>query len=99
MNEIEKQFFDAFGIEPKTDKVYGMQLDYYIEDYPQITDCILLKLICYLSRYDLDLVPEHACFKDVDQLREHVLRCALRFKSGNSVPVFYMQDLQELFKG
>ena len=32
-NELEKQFFDTFGIEPR-------------EVYPQITDTMLLKLIC-----------------------------------------------------
>lgn len=49
-NELEKQFFDTFGIEPKTNQVYGMQLDYHIEDYPQITDRILLELIKILSK-------------------------------------------------
>lgn len=45
-NEIEKQFFDTFGIKGKTNKVYGVQLDYHIDVYPQITDSILLELIC-----------------------------------------------------
>lgn len=39
-NELEKQFFQCFGIEPKTNQVYGMQLDYHIDDYPQITSHI-----------------------------------------------------------
>lgn len=49
-NEIEKKFFDTFGIEEKTNKVYGVQLDYHIDDYPQITDSILLELICILNK-------------------------------------------------
>ena len=48
--KIEKQFFDTFGIEPKTNQVYGIQLDYHIEEYPEITDHILLELICILTR-------------------------------------------------
>lgn len=50
-NELEKQFFDTFGIEPKTNQVYGIQLDYHIDDYPQITDHVLLELICILNNY------------------------------------------------
>lgn len=42
--ELEKQFFDTFEIEPKTNQVYGIQLDYHIDEYPQITDRILLEL-------------------------------------------------------
>lgn len=49
-NELEKQFFQCFGIEPKTNQVYGMQLDYHIEEYPQITDTHYLKLICIISQ-------------------------------------------------
>lgn len=52
--DLEKQFFDTFGIEPKTNQVYGMQLDYHIEDYPQITDRILLELICILVKFQKD---------------------------------------------
>ena len=49
-NEIEKQFFDTFGIEPKTNQAYGVQLDYYIDEYPQITDRILLELIRIIGK-------------------------------------------------
>ena len=31
-NELEKQFFDTFGIEQKTNQAYGIQLDYYIDE-------------------------------------------------------------------
>ena len=92
-NELEKQFFDKFGIEKKELK-YPDNFTYY----PEITDRILLKLICYLSRYHLDLVPEYVCFKAVNQLKEHVLKCALKFKIADSIPILYSQDLQKLFK-
>ena len=52
-SEIEKQFFDTFEVEPRTNQLYGMQLDYHIEDYPQITDSILVELICLCNRHCL----------------------------------------------
>lgn len=67
-NELEKQFFQCFGIEQKEHK--ECQCDYlncpnpdieeceecyyyktYKFDYPQISDSILLELICILSRH------------------------------------------------
>ena len=50
-NELEKQFFDTFGIEPKKiiEPRYSLNTEYYeekVEKYPQITDRILLELIC-----------------------------------------------------
>lgn len=47
-NELDKQFFDTFGIEPKPiysgSKLYNPFVTGY--DYPTITDSILLGLIC-----------------------------------------------------
>ena len=55
-NELEKTFFNAFGIEPKTiiEPHYSLNTEYYeekVEKYPQITDRILLKLICLNNIY------------------------------------------------
>ena len=55
-NELEKTFFDTFGIEPKTiiEPRYSLNTEYYeekIEKYPQITDRILLELICLNNIY------------------------------------------------
>ena len=62
-NELEKQFFDTFGIEPKQhihhcqqgcckpDKECGYCEHHTISEYPQITDRILLELICICSQY------------------------------------------------
>ena len=41
-NDLEKQFFDTFGI----DKLYDCYLD---PEYPEITDRILLELIVIIS--------------------------------------------------
>ena len=92
-SKLEKEFFDTFGIEQK-ELEYPDNFIYY----PEITNKILLKLICYLSRYDLDLIPECVCFKTIDQLKEHVLKCALKFKIANTIPMLYSQDLQKIFR-
>lgn len=58
-NELEKKFFDTFGIEPKIDcegcgaKPFASEQCYQTECvkvYPQITDRILLELIKILSK-------------------------------------------------
>ena len=54
-NDLEKQFFDTFGIEAKL-KTFAIKQDEQgdltyppIYEYPQITDRILLELICIES--------------------------------------------------
>ena len=87
-NEPEKQFFDAFGIEPreyceriyqdgcfkncplypvrKTDECFK-----HIEAYPEITDHILLELICILADlYDSNSRDYPLSSKDIKQLKE-----------------------------
>lgn len=59
MSEIEKQFFEAFGIELRimTEPRYSLNSEYYevaVKNYPQITDRILLELICILTAWHLD---------------------------------------------
>ena len=65
INELEQQFFDKFGIEPKKgciayDKLTEVEADAicngkcaecsYLDDvYPKITDHILLELLCLLA--------------------------------------------------
>ena len=67
ISELERQFFDKFGIEPKKgctayDKFTEEEADAicndkcaecsYLDDvYPPITDSILLELICILSEW------------------------------------------------
>lgn len=74
-NELEKQFFDTFGIEPK----HGVELtiDPTTDDnvmnehnvcygYPEITDRILLELICIIGSI-------YICTQDRETLKEHIL--------------------------
>lgn len=81
-NELEKQFFDTFGIEPKTNQVYGIQLDYHIKEYPQISDRILLELICIWNdncTYSKDwLIPSN-----MKKLKEATFYKFLTYKDCN----------------
>lgn len=96
-NEIEKQFFDTFGIEAyykyllidKTTKWHNEKLmdktqfidfvstskDYLllkvIKYYPQITDSVLLKLICILTIFFKEVVLISSINKE--DLKEQVL--------------------------
>lgn len=79
-NELEKQFFDTFGIEPKEYKACDSFpcgnprvecencKDYklYKTEYPQITNRILLELICILG-------STYICVQDRETLKEHIL--------------------------
>lgn len=74
-NELEKQFFDTFGIEPKTiiEPRYSLNTEYYeekVEKYPQITDRILLELFVIMTRYT-DIIDG---FDNVQELKEFVLK-------------------------
>ena len=86
-NELEKQFFSTFGIEPHyycdDEYVFEAMLEYECTEgnrekcktckkvgksYPQISDRILLELICLCP--DLDDV----LFNDVEELKETLLK-------------------------
>lgn len=94
--DLEKQFFDTFGIEPKTNQVYGIQLDYHIEEYPQITDRILLELICIWNLYcTYTLIPTN-----YPKIKEYVLEQFLLIDTYNFIvdlPIV-KQQVQALFK-
>ena len=73
-NELEKQFFDTFGIEPKTiiEPRYSLNTEYYeekVEKYPQITDRILLELICIHIKYLTFGILSH----NVEKLKNEIL--------------------------
>ena len=58
-NQLQKQFFDTFGVEPKykctkDGNCYFQECSkcgWYIRTYPQITDRILLHLLSILNNY------------------------------------------------
>lgn len=81
-NELEKQFFDAFGIPQLCCKKYITNCTKYGEceecvnydknfsTYPQITDSILLELLVIMTRYT-DIIEG---FDNVQELKEFVLK-------------------------
>ena len=77
-NELEKQFFDTFGIEqrPLFSTRNGYTDDKYI--YPTITDRRLLELICILTKH-YDYADQNWLTKcnDVKELKVSVLRLLL----------------------
>jgi hypothetical protein len=81
-NELEKQFFDTFGIEPKTNREYGYKMAIYneagteeIKFYPQISDSILLKLICMANQHE-----DYPATTNMKNIKERTLRILLRTK-------------------
>lgn len=96
-NELEKQFFDIFGIEPKSVKrTLKLAMPGYDESdlpedlkqfissqaqvyrvYPQITDHILLELICICSQYGF--CPSA---RNIEDLKLKVLKRLLELKKS-----------------
>ena len=75
-NELEKTFFDTFGIEPIEipSREYdsdGEICSYYVE-YP-IPDRILLELICILGNTNYFLITDDGLPIDVEGLKKSVL--------------------------
>ena len=81
-NELEKQFFDTFGIEPKimnTAIGQGFYIEHIrVEKYPQISDHILLELICIvLNTFETFEVYR---IMDIDSLKEKILKLSMLAK-------------------
>lgn len=75
--EIEKQFFDTFGIEPKEQEVFVLK-NMVVKEYPEITDHILLELICILTRWHLDeREPYEIMSINMEQLKSQILSDSL----------------------
>ena len=83
-NELEKKFFDTFGIEPeyktcifkycKNKKEYDCEnCGDRIWHYPQITDRILLNLICIANEYE-----NYSETTNMKNIKERTLRILLR---------------------
>ena len=93
-NELEKQFFDTFGIEPKiidTAVGRGFYIEHNrVEKYPQITDSILLELIIILG--SICTVFD----KNVDDLKENVLKNLIklnrRYHIYNQVRTLFKEE-------
>ena len=75
-SELEKQFFQCFGIEPK-ELEYPDNFTYY----PEITDRILLELICILSESPISIGFDVLMLgaSDVDKLKGYILLACMGF--------------------
>ena len=100
--DIERQFFDTFEIEPHNvyppqDELFGTReemIEFFEEEYPQITDRILLELICILSKYQKDrgsLLEINEI--SLDEIKEEILEMLIYRVDGCKYQV------QALFKG
>ena len=105
--DLEKQFFDTFGIEPDVESCYRScyhkcetksylnckDCDKATVIYPQITDRILLELICILSKYQKDVGSLlEICETDKNSIKEEVLDMLI-FRD-----IALKQQVQALFK-
>lgn len=76
-NELEKKFFDTFGIEPKiinTAVGRGFYIEHNrVEKYPQITDRILLELICIANERE-----NYPISTNIKNIQARTLRILLR---------------------
>lgn len=113
-NELEKQFFDTFGIEPKKVRICtnagNCPKKYKIcndtckhwqiirEDYPQITDRILLELICIVYKAKNSLNSEIDIFElNVENLKNTTLK-RLIWINNTYKNERIKQQVQALFK-
>lgn len=100
--EIEKTFFDTFGIEPKPiysgSKLYNPFVIGY--EYPQITDRILLELLCILADlYDSNSHGYPLLSKDIKELKEDILDDLMgAIDVENDYPEGYANKVRTLFK-
>lgn len=95
-NELEKQFFDTFEIEPSTKYDYCWKSEENKDKlYPQITDRILLELICILTRWHLDeREPYEIISINMEQLKNQILSNSLYIAKFHKAK----QQVQALFK-
>ena len=101
--DLKKQFFDTFGIEKRTTIIprYSLNSEYYeeiIEEYPQITDRILLELICIYNVF-VRMVFYSSYVKD---LKIEVLETLIKeYKNRKQTGAFdenLKEKVQALFK-
>ena len=90
-NKIEKQFFDTFGIEPSTKYDYCWKSKKNKDKlYPQITDRILLELICIAHTSPVITFVS----RDVRSLKEEVLMVLCNWVNNRSIK----HQVQALFE-
>lgn len=91
--EIEKQFFETFGIKPKEKVSQTFNgAEFKVEttkEYPQITDRILLELICIANHNDVYVNLEGA---SIETIKNNLLEYFIFFRRD------VKKYVQKLFK-
>ena len=87
MPDLIKKFFDTFEIKPKEKN-----------EYPEITDHILLELICILGNNSYFLITDEGLPIDINGLKKSVLH-SLTLQAKFDKNKVLKQQIQELFKG
>ena len=109
ITDIEKQFFETFGIKPRSYLLctscwdcidaqpceqchYGKLIG---DEYPKITDRILLELICILTCYYLDeREPYEITSINMEQLKQQILSDIIRIAGCEATKC----QVQKIFK-
>ena len=86
-NKLEKQFFDTFGIDKRIEfeTCHAIDSSYTystaIKRYPQITDSILLELICILNESPISISFDTLMLgaSDVEKLKGYILLACMGF--------------------
>ena len=116
ITDIEKQFFETFGIKPRSYLLctscwdcidaqpceqchYGKLIE---DEYPKITDRILLELICILSGWRQYCISYYVIDAvNINTLKSDILRdciCMLHWYEFNESSKDIKQKVQTLFK-
>ena len=109
ITDIEKQFFETFGIKPRSYLLctscwdcidaqpceqchYGKLIE---DEYPKISDRILLELICILTRHYLDeREPYEITSINIEQLKQQILSDIIRIADCEATKC----QVQKIFK-
>ena len=109
ITDIEKQFFETFGIKPRSYLLctscwdcidaqpceqchYGKLIE---DEYPKITDRILLELICILTCHYLDeREPYEITSINIEQLKQQILSDIIRIAGCEATKC----QVQKIFK-
>ena len=102
MNEIEEKFYKTFGIEKKrtcshSDTCYNGSFDdcegcnAYI--YPEITDRILLQLLCELIPLDTLILYSD----NINDLRQEILEKCIETMEWINNPNYFKEVIQSFF--
>ena len=98
MSEVEKQFFEIFEIERKPvysgSRLYNPVLIGY--EYPQISDSILLELICLTGNTGYFLINNEGDPIDVEGLKNSVLHSLTIYSKFHKD---LKHKVQTIFKG